>query len=297
MNLRQLKIFKKVCQTGTMSQAADQMYITQPAISQTISDLESKLEVKLFERLNQKLVLTYAGKILLEYSNKILLLVDEVENSIEGISNLKQGKLRIGASMTIGTYLLPNIINQFNNEYKSIEINLTIDNSSIIEELILDNQIDIGLVEGPTQSKDITTDSFFVDHLNLVCSPQHRWANQKLITPTQFHNESFIMREEGSGTREVIEDILAKHKLSYKIKHVLNNIEAIKKAVSANIGISVLPKIAIQEEIDAGELVTAKIKDINFIRKFSLIHHQDKYKSKLFKKFISYLKEKASTKK
>ncbi|GAB6137558.1 selenium metabolism-associated LysR family transcriptional regulator [Halanaerobaculum tunisiense] len=296
MNLRQLRIFTEVYKTGSMSQTAKQLYITQPAISQTISELESELEVKLFERLNQELVLTYAGEILLKYSNKILLLTDEVQNNIQDIANMKQGKLRIGASMTIGTYLLPDIINKFKQKYKKVNINLIIDNTSVIEEKILNNDIDIGLVEGPINSKDITIDSFFVDHLILICSPKHKWNQKTVLNKEKIREEDFIMREQGSGTREVIEDTLNKHNLTYQTKHTLNNIEAIKKAVSANIGISVLPKIAVKQEIKAGELAQVAINQINFSRKFSLIYHKDKYKSNLFQQFTNQLKTQATTK-
>ncbi|GAB6100536.1 LysR family transcriptional regulator [Halanaerocella petrolearia] len=295
MNLRQLRIFKQVAKTGSMSKTADQIYITQPAISQTISNLENKLGVKLFERLNHKLVLTHAGKILLKYSKKILILVDEAHNNIEDIANMKQGKLKIGASMTIGTYLLPDIINSFNNKYEGITINLIIDNTSVIEDKILNNDIDIGLVEGPTTTADINIDSFFADKLILISSPEHKWATKGIITADEIGEESFIMREKGSGTREVIEKTLDQHNLSYQTKHILNNIEAIKKAVSANMGISVLPKIAIKKELETEELTQIKIEKIDFIRKFKLIYHQDKFKSDLFRRFISYLKEKATT--
>ena len=294
MNLRQLRIFKSVCQNQNMSATARKLHISQPAISQTISNLEQQLNVKLFERLNRRLVLTNTGKILLNYSNRILNLIDEAEQTIDDINNLKQGKLRIGASMTIGTYLLPKIINQFQQQHPKLEIKFMIDNTEIIESMVLENEIDLGLVEGPTENKNIIRENFFDDQLLLTCSTDHEWAKHNTIAPEKLKNKKLIIREKGSGTREVIENILVKHQLNYKIQHTLNNIEAIKKAVIANMGVSILPTIAIKEELVNNQLSTIKLKDISFTRKFSFIYHQDKYQSKLFKKFINFIIKKSS---
>ncbi|MBM7624572.1 LysR family transcriptional regulator [Sporohalobacter salinus] len=295
LNLRELKIFVTVCKTGSMSKTAEKLYVTQPAISQTISDLEEKLNVKLFDRIKRNLNLTHSGKILLKYSQKVLLLIDETQNTIEDIANMKQGQLSIGASMTIGTYLVPNIIQNFSQEFENIKLPFIIDNTSIIERMILDNEIDIGLVEGPIKSEDIIVKPFFDDKLYLVCSLKHKWANKKKINPKEIKTEELIMREEGSGTRAVIENNLYQANLEYNIKHVLNNIEAIKKTIEANMGISFLPKISIEEEIKQNKLVAKEIEGINFTRQFRIIYHKDKYRSPLFKEFINYLHQKTKT--
>ena len=291
MNLRQLKIFQAVSREKSMSATAEKLHITQPAISQTISNLEEELEVKLFERLNRSLVLTNTGQILLDYSTRILNLVEEAEQTISDISNLEKGRLRIGASMTIGTYLLPPILNQFHDQYPELEIKFIIDNTEVIERMVLENEIDLGLVEGPTPNQNIIRDPFFDDHLLLICPAQHDWAQQEVIRAEKLATEPFIMREKGSGTREVIINTLAQQQLDCNLQHTLNNIEAIKKAVIANIGVSILPKIAIQAELANEELATVKIKNVNFQRKFNFIYHRDKYKSKLFNKFTNYIKE------
>lgn len=231
-----------------MSAAAKKLYISQPAISQTISTLEDKLNLKLFDRLNRRLKLTHPGEILLNYSKRILNLVNETKNAMEDISNLNQGQLRIGSSMTIGTYLLPQIIEEFQQKYKDINLPFIIDNTSVIEQMVLDNKIDLGLVEGPISSDNIVVEKFFTDQLQLVCSTKHEWSHWKNLSPEKINEEDFIMREEGSGTRKVIENILANFNISCQITHVFNNIEAIKKAVAANIGVSILPEISTKEE-------------------------------------------------
>ncbi|TDX52953.1 LysR family transcriptional regulator [Orenia marismortui] len=291
MTLRELKIFTTVCRTGSMSEAGRQLYITQPAISQTILDLEDKLNIKLFERINRKLILTYAGKRLLKYSKRILLLIAEAENDLEDIANLKTGKLRIGASMTIGTYLLPPIIKKFTTKYPEIDLNFIIDNTSVIEKKILNNDIDLGLVEGPINSKDICFDPFYNDELFLISSKENPLSKKKDILQSDIQKEAFINREKGSGTREIIDKIMNKYSISYKAKHILNNIEAIKEAVKNNLGISILPEVALKDDLQSGSIKRLILKDIEFKRQFNIIYHKDKNLTELLNKFIEYIKD------
>ncbi|NNG65956.1 selenium metabolism-associated LysR family transcriptional regulator [Caldanaerobacter subterraneus] len=290
MNLRQLKIFLTVCQEGSMSKAAKKLYMTQPSISQTIGELEQELNIKLFERINKHLYLTYPGEILREYSKRIISLLEEAENTLLDISNLKTGKLRVGASTTIGTYLIPKILSEFRKKYENTSIFFNIDNTEVIEKQILENSIDIGIVEGPIHSQDIIIEPFIEDELYLVCSKGHRWALKKVIEPWEIEEEELIIREKGSGTREVFETIMSANNLKYHIKHVLNNTEAIKKAVELNMGVSVLSKLAVSEELKKGTLVKIEIEGIKFKRMFNIIYHKDKYFSPAFKAFMEYLK-------
>jgi DNA-binding transcriptional LysR family regulator len=289
MNLRELKIFVTVCESKSMSAAATKLYITQPAISQTISELENKLNVKLFERIKRRLKLTYSGKVLLKYSKRILNLVDETQNTIEDIVNMNQGQLRIGASTTIGTYLLPQIMSKFQQKHKEIDLPFIIDNTSIIEKMILNNTIDLGLVEGPVHSEDIFIEHFFDDQLYLMCSTRHKWSDWKTINPVKLKEANLIMREKGSGTRKIIENIITKFDISYQITHTFNNIESIKKAIEANLGVSILPEISVKKEMIKGKITKLNLSGIEFKRKFSIIYHRDKYHSKIFKKFIKHL--------
>ncbi|MGB9679396.1 MAG: selenium metabolism-associated LysR family transcriptional regulator [Minisyncoccia bacterium] len=289
MNLREIKIFLTVCECGSMSDAARKLYMTQPSISQTISELEEELNVKLFERISKKLFLTYPGKILQEHGKKIIMLLNEVQNNILDIANMNTGRLRIGASTTIGIYLLPDLIGEFNKEYKNIELDFTIDNTGIIEKILLENIVDIGIVEGPVHSKDIVVKPYIYDELYLICSKEHKWAREKSIKPEAIEEENLIIREQGSGTREVFDNTMFKHNYKYNIKHVLNNTEAIKKAVEANIGVSCISKIAIKEELKSGKLMKIDVAGIEFKRELNIIYHKDKYHTKLFDEFINYL--------
>ncbi|WP_423229769.1 LysR family transcriptional regulator, partial [Syntrophomonas zehnderi] len=264
MNLRQLELFSLVAEIGSVTKAAKQVYMSQPAVSQAITDLEDKLQVRLFERMNHRMLLTSAGETLYQYSKRILSLMEEAENTMQDIANIRMGKLRVGASTTIGIYLLPHLLGDFQTQYENVELQFFIDNTSVIEDMVMDNTIDIGLVEGPIHSKDITVNHLLVDKLFLICSPKHRWAleNKKSIKLAELVDEVLIFRESGSGTREVIENALSNHKVKYKPKHVLNNTEAIKNAVIANIGIAFLPQVVVENDIRAGHLIQVDIEDI-----------------------------------
>lgn len=289
MNIRQLRIFFMVCTYKNMSEASRKLFISQPAISQAIIELESELGVNLFNRLNRRLSITHAGEILYAYSKRILSLIDEAEKEMIDISNSKKGKLRIGASTTIGIYLLPSLISGFQKNYPTVDLPFIIDNTGEIEEKILTDQIDIGLVEGPIKSKDITVIHYLEDELYVVCSKDHPWADKNSISGEDLEKENLIIREEGSGTRVVFEQAMIRKNLTYHIKYTLSNTEAIKKAVEANLGIAIVSKIALTSELKSGILIKVKVDGVSFKRPLNIIVHKDKYRSEVFHSFIKYL--------
>ncbi len=292
INLRQLEIFMNVANTGNMTKAAKKLYMSQPAVSQTIIELENNFETKLFERLNRKLILTYAGEVLFSYAKKVIGLIDEATSTIEDISKAHTGKIKVGASTTYGIYLLPKIIAEFQKHYPNVEVEFTIDNTHIIEDLIINRKIDIGIVEGINYSPEIKSEKLFDDKLSLICSYNHKWVKTKKfeVTPEDLGSEVLILREKGSGTRQVIDDVIKYNKIPYKTIYSLSNQEAIKKVVESNIGISFLTQISVQEEIKNKKLAPIHIQNVQFKREFSMIYHKDKYRSLLFDKFVNQLK-------
>lgn len=288
MNLRQLELFSLVAELGNVTEAARHLYMTQPAVSQTIADLEESLGLKLFDRINRRMHLTFAGEVLYKYSRKILSQVEEAEAHMLEITNNRIGRLRLGASTTIGIYLLPMLVGQYKQKYQAIQSTFVIDNTTVVEEMLLDNRLDMGFVEGLVHSAEIAVQKVKDDELWLICSPQHQWAVQgrTVIGPEEIEGQPLILREQGSGTREVVEKVLQQHKVNYHTWHVLNNTEAIKRAVMADIGIAFVSQLAVEEEINCGRLARIKIKDIPISREFRLIWHKDKYHTPLLKTFI-----------
>jgi len=288
LNLRQLELFSLVAELGNVTEAARRLYMTQPAVSQTIADLEESLGLKLFDRINRKMHLTFAGEVLYKYSKKVLSLVEEAEAHMLEITNNRIGRLRLGASTTIGIYLLPMLVGQFKQQYGNIQSTFVIDNTGVIEEMLLDNRIDMGYVEGLVHSPEIVVQKIKDDELWLICSPRHEWIKQgrTVIGPDEIDGQPLILRELGSGTREVVEKVLQKNKVSYQTWHVLNNTEAIKRAVMADIGIAFVSQLAVKDEILSGRLARIDIQGIPISREFRLIWHKDKYHTPLLNSFI-----------
>lgn len=289
MNERKLKIFYEVAKSLNMTEVAKNLYISQPAVSIVISELEDELGVKLFERIGKKLCLTFEGEIFLGYVRRILNIYDECRTKIGHITNLKCGKLKVGASTTIGIYLLPKIIGSFNNKYKDVEISIAIENTKIIENMLLENKIDIAFVEGPIYSDEIMVKDFCDDELVIIVSSNHRLADLYEVDKEDLKNEKFILRETGSGTREVFEKTFYKNNIDYKTAFELGNTEAIKKAVISNLGISCISRRCINDEINLGLISMLKIKNVDLKRKFYFIYHKDKYFSNLINVFVDYV--------
>lgn len=287
MQLRKLEVFLAVCDYNGVSPAARSLYMSQPAVSQVIAELESTLEVRLFERLNKRLVLTHAGETLQNYSRRILNLVNEARWTMEDLASLNSGRLRIGASTTIGIYMLPQLLCTLKSCHPNIDFPFVIDNTAVIETMILHNDLDVALVEGPLHSPDIVIDKYYDDELCIICSPEHPWARTGCILPEDLNDHPFIIREKGSGTREIFEKVMLFHQLSFVVANVLNNTEAIKRAVAANLGISVVSRLALNEEFNRGVLHEVKIQGVEYKRDLNIMYHKDKHMSPLLESFIS----------
>jgi DNA-binding transcriptional LysR family regulator len=256
-----------------MSKSAKELLVTQSAISQTIKDLETKFSVKLFLRKNRRLYLTEEGKEFYYYTKKIFEILEEAKLCLENFNTLKKGRVSIGASMTIGNYLLPEFIVKFKQSYPDIDLSLFIGNSAEVIEKLRISEVDIALIEGLpyTNDKSIKITRFAKDKLSFICSPQHSFASMQKVTLKDLLKEQFIMRERGSGTRQIIEAEFAKVGAHVKVAYEFNNPEAIKNAVSCNLGISALSDLIIKNELQMGMLKEIPISTIKIYRWFYLM--------------------------
>lgn len=286
MTIRHFKIFITVCDTLNMTAAAEALYMSQSAVSQAINELENHYQVRLFERLSRKLFITEAGAKLLSYARHMLRIHTEIENDMKTLH--QNGSIRIGASVTIGAYVLPNLISRFNQVNPDIPIEVYEDNTEKIEKLLLTDQIDIGLVEGDTTSPDIINQIFAEDELVVICGANHRFAGQAVIEQDELKSEKFIVREQGSGTRKTFEDRMNANNLPWKAIWTCNNSDSIKMAVANGIGISVISTRAVANEVSSGLLYQSLVKDISFKRYFKLIYHKDKYLTPSLTKFMEF---------
>lgn len=291
MNFRKLKIFFETAKCLNMTKVAKSMYISQPSISQAVAELENDLNVKLFDRIGKKLYLTHEGEIYFEYSRRILNLYEEANNTIKNSVSGQKGKIVIGASTTIGIYILPEIIKEFNELYKNIEISLIIENTQIIEKLIMENKVDIALVEGYVTSTELEVQSVGKDELVFIANPKNTIFLKDEITLDDLEKEKFIMRELGSGTREIVENYLKNNGCNYNIHMELGNTEAIVRIVESGLGIACVSFKAIGDRINNGSIKDIKIQNVKVGRDLYLIYHKDKFISKNMEIFIEEIKK------
>ena len=290
MTIKSLRIFKTVCETGSTTLASKKLFIAQPSISLAIKELEEHYGVKLFDRIGNRLHITDTGNTLLQYCNHILSLFDEMENEMLSF-NLK-GQLRIGTSITIGNILLANYINLLKEKYKDVDIKVTIENSDKIQQLILDNQIDIGLIEGSIKDKNIVFEKIKDDSLVFICSKNHPFKNKKNINPKLLENHQFILREQGSASRDIFESSMFLNDINIKVSWESISTQAIINAVKIDFGISILPYLLVKKHIENKELYMFELDKISFKRDFNIIHHKNKYLSIMALDFIKICKEK-----
>lgn len=284
MTLRHLNVFLCVCDEGNMTAAAEKLHIAQPSVSQTIAELEKYYNVKLFERLGRKLFITIAGQKLMNYARHIVNLSKEAENVMREINH--NAVIRIGASVTIGTCILNDIIRKFSNDNPNVKIISSVNNTKIIEQMLLLDQLDIGLVEGKIHSQGILYKPFLDDELVLVTDISHSLAKKSRVKILEIDNMEFIIREEGSGTRELFESVMASNGINWQVYGVFNNAETIKNTVAAGLAISIMSRMAVQKEVTMNELAIVEIEGVNFKRQFLIVYHKNKYISPVLDKFI-----------
>lgn len=286
MTLRHLEIFLKVADTGSMRAAANELFITQPTVSGSIAELEKECNVLLFERLNKRLYITEAGKKLRQYARKMLNLQDEIIRQIASAEN--NTPLKIGATVTVGTCILPEYISKM----KGIRTKVLIDNTAKIEQGILNNSLDIGLVEGRITSEDVIATPFMRDEMMLICREDNRFAKKSSIRLAEIKNEPMIFREENSGTRIVIDEAIEAAGVKVDVLWNCNNTQTILNAVRLGIGVSILsPKLL---EGYAG-LTAVPIRDVSIERNFQLLIHKDKYISRNLEYVINLIMRKNET--
>ena len=288
MTLRHLKIFVTVCETGSTTAAGEKLHIAQPSISLAISELEDYYGIKLFDRIAKRLYITEAGKKFLQYATHIVGLFEEMEREIKNFD--ATGIIRIGASITIGNYLLPGYITRFKKIHPQMDVKVIIDNSEKIQQYILSNQIDIGLIEGIVYSPYIAEHKFRDDELVMVCGNAHPFANQKNVEISKLQNESFILRETGSAGREIFDSTMTSLGIKILPAWESTSTQAIIRAVQANLGISVLPYLLVKDSLNRKEISQFHIDGIRFQRSFSVIYHQNKFLTESAKDFIALCK-------
>lgn len=281
MTIRHLKMFTTVVDEGGMSAAAKKLHVSQPTVSQAIAELEKNYGVKLFERLSQKIYLTKEGELMLSFSRHILDSFDKMEEAMHDA--VENTNLRIGCSVTVGTCLINDILDKAKEKMPDCFISVIVANSSDIEQAILDNEIDLGIVEGIIKSKDLLMTPVCEDELVVICGKNHPLAAQKTITLDMLNGESYISRESGSAERNQLERIFEDHGLQLKRTFCSTNTEAIKNAVIRGRGIAILSRQIIEKEYKTGDIKILPMQGLSVKRNINLVIHKNKYQSPTIK--------------
>lgn len=291
MNLNQLRVFCEVLERGGFTRAAEALYLTQPAVSRQIRELERQYGVELFEQIGKRIHPTEAGETLYSYAKEIFHLVDDLEVEINRLKGLKSGHLRLAASATAGTYLLPPLLGHFKRQYPGVEVTLEIHNSQEVEQrLILHQRIDLGVTERPVSEEALLSEAFDSDELVVIVSPDHPFAGKQMVFSNELEGERFILREVGSGTRMLLEEEFARVNVKVRPVMELGSTAAVKQAVAAGLGISIVSSRSIRLEVEAGLLKTLRCPDMNLIRDIWSVRHKDRRLSRVASAFLDILR-------
>ncbi len=286
MNLNQLKIFYMTAKKGNLSLAAQELYISQPAVTKGIQRLQEFYDIKFIDHIGKKLTLTDAGEVLYEIAEKIFELESRAEESIRDFQQRKRGHIRILSSESYGDYYLPHIIIPFSKAYPLVRISMNIlPTEQVIEHTATLNN-DLGFISYPVEHPKLLLKEVLEDQLVIITSPDHPLTRKQTLDPPDLKDELLIMHETGSAPRKAIEEYIRKNDLSVKIHLEISSNHAIKRAVEDGLGIALISRRVAIEEIRAGRLAAIALSDPSMIRKYYMVHHKDKYLSEPLQSFI-----------
>ena len=288
--LHQLKVFETVARNGSFTRAAEELLITQPTVSSQVKQLTKSVGLPLFEQIGKSLYLTDAGQELLATCQDIFERLNNFEIKIADLKGTKQGRLNL-AVITTAKYFIPRLLGSFCQNYPGIDVALKVTNHHEIQQRMLDNQDDLYIVSNPKQDIDLINQPFLSNPLVVVARKDHPLAGQQNISLKELNDQSFIMREQGSGTRDAIIKLFTKNNISVKVKLELGSNEAIKQAISGGLGISILSEHCLISEGILGELTTLDFEQFPIKRRWFVSHLAGKKLSVIAETFLDYLLE------
>lgn len=284
ITLKQLEVFVAIAKSGNVSHAAKKMYLSQSACSMALATLEEQLEGSIFDRYGKQLFLNERGRTLLPKANTIISQIKELKDMmVENKKGDLSGQLIIGASKTIGNYMLPRLISEFTSVYKNIQIKLEIADAEIILSKLLDFHIDVALLEANFYSDKVNTYPWKKDELVIVASPQYPLSKKRKLSFSDLTNARWLLRAPTSQTRGKLEDAIGG-----KIRPFLelDDIEAIKQATQVGLGISCLSRVVVEEALKSNKLIELKVPFLNLSREFYILIHKEKYHSMVISEFL-----------
>jgi DNA-binding transcriptional LysR family regulator len=291
---RRLQVFYTVAKQLSFTKAADILYMTQPAVTFQVKQLEEHFNTRLFERSHGKISLTPAGDLVLGYAERILALSGEMEARVGELTGQVTGPLMIGASTTIAEYQLPRILGEFKERFPQVQARLTVANSETVAAKVADHSLDVGLIEAPSHNPHLTTLACCEDELVMICAPNNALASRTSVNARDIADQPYVSREHGSGTREVVDDFFKSNGVNPDDLHIemeLGSREAIKGAVEAGLGVAIMSASTVTKEILLGTLVAVPLNP-RLTRQLSMVYAPEKFRSKLLDAFISFVENK-----
>lgn len=254
-----LKVFVSVVEKKNFSRAAEEHHLSQPGVSIIIRNLEEEYQTQLLHRSPKRVELTRAGEILYSHAQEILRHCKEAQDEIHLLKNVVAGSIKIGASFTIGEYLVPGILSKFAGKYPQVDLQVFIGNTEEVEELIRSNQIDLGLVEGEVHHQELEKVPFMEDEMIVIMPGQHPFATQRDLTVEKMKDLVWILRERGSGTRDYGDHFIEEYDLKPRRIYEFSSNQGVKEAVAAGLGFSVISRLAVRKELKSGELASLPV--------------------------------------
>ena len=290
MTIRHMIIFRTVCENGYNStKAAEVLHMTQPAVSLAIKELEQYYGVHLFDRIGRRLQITDAGQHFLQYAIHISDLFSDMETGLRDWDS--KGVLRIGASITIGSQFLPNYVKAFSELCPELDVRVTVEQSERLEQKILANELDCALIEGIAHDPNIVSEAYMEDHLSVICRRDKGWKQGQVVSIEDFQRQRFLLREIGSGTREVFDRVVEQAGIHITPVWEAMSTTALVNAVINGLGIAVLPHRMILPALRQGLVCTVKVEGLSFSRNFHIIYHKDKFLTASAKRFINLCRD------
>ncbi len=296
MDLHQIEIFCSIVRLRSFSRAAETLFLTQPTVSGHIKNLEGELGVKLLDRLGKRAIPTEAGEILYRHGLRLLEERDRVRQEIGRVTGRISGVLRIGGSTIPGAYILPPLIGAFKKAHSSISVQMSIADSARVTEAVLAGELCIGVTGAREADPHLEVHPFETDELVIAVPPRHRWVKKRVVLPEDLRSEPFVLREQGSGTRKIMEDHLEKAGFTVsdlKVTAVVGSSDAVRQAVKAGLGVSILSSRALKDDTESGRLAAVRLKGVKMERSFYVILLKGRSRSPLCKSFLDFILRRA----
>jgi Transcriptional regulator len=295
LNFHQLHIFYTVAERGSFSAAAQSLHMTQPAVTMQVQSLEDYFGTKLLQRSTKRIDLTEAGKALMPYARRSIELIRDTDQAMSAFTKQLKGRLQLGASLTIGEYILPRLLGPFGQTFPEISISMKVMNTAQIMEEIMNHQLTFGLIEAPVNHPDMQMEAVMSDELKLIVPKDHPLSKRPTVMLDEAAEYPFVLREQGSGTRLVMEEQLKRKNIDpadLKIVMELGSTGAVKSAVEAGLGVSFISESSVKHEVALGLLHVVPIEDVRFKRQFYSIYLKSTLLPISAVTFLTFLREK-----